>query len=399
MQLFKNTNFDFLRWKWPFIGASLVLSLAGLASIAFRGGLKYGIDFKGGALMTVKFAYPPPVDKIRTALSRKVKGDISVQNFTDISSTNEVAIGTELQEERLLNVNRQAMADVLTSTFGQPGSGKLDFNNASQQQLVDRLRDPLARAQVALSDQQLQKLVADMLSFRNTPPRSGLITSFTQLSAVPGVNTAIMNTLQQECYLAPFNIRNVEMVGPKVGAELRTKAVLATLYALAGMLVYIAFRFEWIYGLGAVIACFHDTIITVGLFSIFNREIDMTVIAALLTLVGYSMNDTIVIFDRIRENLKFMRRPLPASPSRFAGERRDRTASPLSFPRSARRRARGGGRRGGSPACARWPPAGPRSRRRRTPRPCRSSCRSGGRGGRPDVPRNGSGRPGSHGAG
>jgi preprotein translocase subunit SecF len=77
---------------------------------------------------------------------------------------------------------------------------------------------------------------------------------------------------------------------------------------LGGMLVYIAFRFEWIYGLGAVIACFHDTIITVGLFSIFNKEIDMTVIAALLTLVGYSMNDTIVIFDRIRENLKFMRR-------------------------------------------------------------------------------------------
>jgi preprotein translocase subunit SecF len=93
-----------------------------------------------------------------------------------------------------------------------------------------------------------------------------------------------------------------------VGAELRNKAVLATLYALAGMLVYIAFRFEWIYGVGAVVACLHDTIITIGLFSIFNKEISMTVIAALLTLVGYSMNDTIVIFDRIRENLKFMRR-------------------------------------------------------------------------------------------
>src|SRR5579859_6236712 len=98
------------------------------------------------------------------------------------------------------------------------------------------------------------------------------------------------------------------MVGPKVGAELRTKAILATLYALAGMLVYIAFRFEWIYGLGAVIACFHDTIITIGFFSMFNKEIDLTVIAALLTLVGYSMNDTIVIFDRIRENLKLSRR-------------------------------------------------------------------------------------------
>jgi preprotein translocase subunit SecF len=98
------------------------------------------------------------------------------------------------------------------------------------------------------------------------------------------------------------------MVGPKVGGELRTKAVLATLYALGGMLVYIAFRFEWIYGVAAVVACFHDTIITIGLFSLFNKEITLTVIAALLTLVGYSMNDTIVIFDRIRENLKLLRR-------------------------------------------------------------------------------------------
>ena len=308
MELFKSTNFDFLGKKWPFIIASLILTVAGIGSILARGGLRYGIDFKGGALMTVKFAYPPPVDKIRAALSQKVKGDVSVQTFTDISASNEVSIGTELQEERLLNVNRQAMADALTATFGQPGSGKLDFNNASQQQLLERLREPLARAGVAMSDQQLQKLVTDLLNFRNTPPRSGLVTDFNQLSSVPGVNAGIIKTLQQESYLAPFNIRNVEMVGPKVGAELRTKAVLATLYALAGMLVYIAFRFEWIYGLGAVIACFHDTVITIGLFSLFNKEIDMTVIAALLTLVGYSMNDTIVIFDRIRENLKFMRR-------------------------------------------------------------------------------------------
>src|SRR5579883_1070709 len=308
MELFKNTNFDFLRWKWPFIGASLVLSVAGIVSIIAHGGLKYGIDFKGGALMTVRFAYPPPIDKIRTAMAQKIKGDISVQNFTDPASRDEVAIGTELQEERLLNANRQTMADVLTATFGQPQSGKLDFNNTSQQQLIDRLRDPLARAGAALSEQQLQTLVVNLLRFRDTPPRSGIVTDFKQLSAVPGVTPTVLNTLKQECYLAPFNIRNVEMVGPKVGAELRTKAILATLYALAGMLVYIAFRFEWIYGLGAVIACFHDTIITVGLFSIFNKEIDMTVIAALLTLVGYSMNDTIVIFDRIRENLKISRR-------------------------------------------------------------------------------------------
>ena len=81
-----------------------------------------------------------------------------------------------------------------------------------------------------------------------------------------------------------------------------------TLYALGGMLVYIAFRFEWVYGAAAVLAVFHDVLITLGLFSIFHFEISLTVIAALLTLVGYSMNDTIVIFDRIRENARLMRR-------------------------------------------------------------------------------------------
>src|SRR5437588_512314 len=111
MELFKSTNFDFLGKKWPFIIASLILTVAGFGSILAKAGLRYGIDFKGGALMTVKFAYPPPVDKIRAALSQKVKGDVSVQTFTDISASNEVSIGTELQEERLLNVNRQAMAD------------------------------------------------------------------------------------------------------------------------------------------------------------------------------------------------------------------------------------------------------------------------------------------------
>src|SRR5205823_14511292 len=116
---------------------------------------------------------------------------------------------------------------------------------------------------------------------------------------------AVLNVVKQECYPAPYSaLRGTEVVGPKVGGELRSQAVKATLMALAGMLVYIWFRFEWMYGLGAVIAVFHDTIITIGMFSLFNREMDLTVIAALLTLVGYSMNDTIVIFDRIRENLK-----------------------------------------------------------------------------------------------
>ena len=307
MELFKETNFDFLGKKWPFIVASLVLTTLGLTSIALKGGLRYGIDFKGGLMMTVKFAAAPDLAKIRSAMNKRIPGT-EVVNFTDVTTRNEVVISTELKNEQELNANRRAMMQVLDQNFAPPQSGKLEFNNASREALVDRLRDPLQRAGVQLSEPQLQTFVADILNFRNTPPRSGLITGFDQLSGVPNVTPAEINVLKQECYLAPFAVKEIQMVGPKVGADLKQKAILATLYALGGMLVYIAFRFEWIYGVGAVIAVFHDTIITIGLFSVFNEEITLTVVAALLTLVGYSMNDTIVIFDRIRENLKILRR-------------------------------------------------------------------------------------------
>src|SRR5436305_11771151 len=145
MELFKNTNYDFLGKKWPFIIASLVLTVAGFASIVIRGGIKYGIDFKGGALMTVKFAETPPIEKIRSVIP-----GASVQNFTDPQAKNEVEIGIELQEERELNLSRQKMESALANTFGQPNSGKLDFNNASQQALIERLRGPLARNGVAM---------------------------------------------------------------------------------------------------------------------------------------------------------------------------------------------------------------------------------------------------------
>jgi preprotein translocase subunit SecF len=129
------------------------------------------------------------------------------------------------------------------------------------------------------------------------------------LSALSGrVDPAILSALQSGAFLSGFTIRNVEIVGPQVGANLRQQALWATLYSLAGMLVYLWFRFELIYGVAAVVAVFHDTLITIGIFSLTNREMTLTVIAAILTLIGYSMNDTIVVFDRIRENLRTMRR-------------------------------------------------------------------------------------------
>ncbi len=218
----------------------------------------------------------------------------------------DVLIGTEQSSSEELSQARQTILSTLAATFGQSG-GKLEFNNAGAQAVADRLRDALVRNGVSLSEPDLQDLVKRMVRFRDAE-RSGLLSNFQELSSVPGVTPAVVKTLNDEAYLAPFQVKGVEIVGPKVGGELRTQAILATLYALGGMLIYIAFRFEWIYGVAAVLAVFHDTLITIGLFSIFNREISLTVIAALLTLVGYSMNDTIVIFDRIRENLKILRR-------------------------------------------------------------------------------------------
>ena len=302
MQLFRETKFDFLGWKWPFIAASTVLMTAGLISLTVKGGPLYGIDFRGGAVMDVMFTGQPPISQIRSALAAKIRGDINVTTL----DSHEVLIGIDLRDERRLEEARQTMTATLRATF-VADSAKLEFNNASQDAIVSRLRDPLQRAGAALSEDQLQKLVTDMRSFRDTQ-RSGLVRGFDELSRTPGVTPTVISVLKQECTLAPFSVRRVEVVGPKVGADLRAQAIKATLYALAGMLVYIAFRFEWIYGVAAVVAVFHDTLITIGLFSMFNKEIDLTVVAAILTLVGYSMNDTIVVFDRIRENLKLMRR-------------------------------------------------------------------------------------------
>ena len=129
----------------------------------------------------------------------------------------------------------------------------------------------------------------------------------TDENALDAGRQQIVDALQTH-YNNPFTVQNVQIVGPTVGRQLETKAGLATLYSMAGMLVYLWFRFQLIYGVAAVVACFHDTLITVGFFALTGQEVSLTVIAAILTLVGYSMNDTIVVFDRIRENLRMSRR-------------------------------------------------------------------------------------------
>lgn len=299
MQIFNETNFDFLGNKKPLIGLSLLLTLAGIVSLFIEGGPRYGIDFKGGTLLYVKFAEKPSEESVRSALGKNIPGEISV---VAVQGTNELMIQTEMRNEKELQSTRQAIEDTLASVFGSTPD-KLNFTGAAAGRVFERLNLPLQKAGVFISDDDLRKLVTEMLSFRDKQ-KGGMLASLDELSGVPGMTPQILTVLKQESYLGKYLVRNTEVVGPRVGNELRTQALLATLYALGGMLIYVGLRFEFAYGFAAVIAVLHDTIITIGLFSLFHKEISLTVIAALLTLVGYSMNDTIVVFDRIRENLQ-----------------------------------------------------------------------------------------------
>jgi len=298
MELFRQTNIDFVgKMKLAFF-VSMALIIASIVTMAIQGGPKWGIDFRGGTVVTVKFLNEPPVQRLRAALTRNIKGQVTVQEMKD----NQVIIGTEIESETKLNETRSEISRVLSENFGA-GDGKLAFNSAGSEQIVERLRDPLQRAGVPMSDVDLRSLAGGMTAFRDQQ-HSGIIANLDQLSAIPGMTPRILSVVKQEMAPGSFNIRSVDMVGPKASADLRRQALMATLYALGGMLVYIAFRFQLVSGVAAVLACAHDVVITLGFFQWTGREIDLTVIAALLTLIGYSMNDTIVVFDRVRENMK-----------------------------------------------------------------------------------------------
>jgi len=329
MELFKTVNVDWMGKAKYFVTLSLLLLAIGWFSI-LRHGLYYGIDFRGGTLVYVRFAGPPPIDQIRKGLQQAGLPNSSIQGISDINagSQNDVVIGLEQKGtsgDESLDAGKQAILDVLHKTFGTDSSGKQDFNSITPSALAEYLtqKDPLALGPTAADryNQLAQKLTAARDS-----DHGGILTSFDALKPVPGVTQPLLTSLATGFSLGNFTIRNVEIVGPKVGAQLRKQAIFATLYALAGMLVYIAFRFEWVYGAAAVIAVFHDVLITLGFFSLFHYEISLTVIAALLTLVGYSMNDTIVIFDRVRENLRLMRRePLPVIVNKSINQTLSRT--------------------------------------------------------------------------
>jgi preprotein translocase subunit SecF len=246
-QIFKAVNFDWLKWRRAFIGISVLLMVAGLGSAIFR-----------------EWKHP--------------------------NGTNAFNLGVDFRGGTVVTGRfKQAVtAEQIRTTLGVQG-----LNEAVIQPVVDRpdtflIKLPLAGTGTTESDSEVelgrQKVRAALNTFG--PERN---------PATPEANWA-------------YEIIGTDAVGAVAGAELRNKAIAVTLAALVGMLVYIAFRFEWTYGAAAVIAVFHDVLVTLGFFSIFQWEVNLTVIAAFLTLVGASVNDTIVVFDRVRENRKLHRR-------------------------------------------------------------------------------------------
>ena len=305
MELFRNTNIDFLGKMWYFLAFSLIFSTAGLLSIFFWHGIPLGVDFKGGTLVYVKFASTPNLDQIRTALDRSGLKDPKIQSYGP-AANNEVLVALEQKEtsEVALDRGKNTIIKAL-ETQSHENSSQQDLNNTGPSSLAQYLlnKDPM---HLGTDAQQRYTAIAQQTDDFRNKQRGGVLASIDDLKGT--VPQEVLNALRSDFYVSNFAVRNVEIVGPQVGSQLRHQALMATLYSLAGMLVYLWFRFELIYGVGAVVACFHDTIITVGFFSLLNKDISLTVIAAILTLIGYSMNDTIVVFDRIRENIKLLRR-------------------------------------------------------------------------------------------
>ena len=253
MRIFKNPNYDFVRWTWHALVLSWIIIIAGGLYI-WKNGIPLGVEFSGGTIVIVKFQQAPDLDKIRTALPDG--------------------------------------ANAIVQTYGPDTSNEV----------MIRVPSAGAEAGASLSAQ------AD--------------------AVVASLNTAGMGPISGTCSpQKPANcISGTEIVGPTVGRELTRRGIMAMVFALAGILVYIALRFRFSFAVGAVIATVHDLLITLVLLAVFKYEMSLNVIAALLTITGYSMNDTIVIFDRVRENMRSMRRePVPAVINAAVNQMMDRT--------------------------------------------------------------------------
>ena len=313
MDIVRDPKIDWLGMKWFFVVISLVLMVTGAISMLIRG-LNLGVDFTGGTLAHLKFTEQPDLERIRLTLGDAGLKAEEVVRFDELSQNEvQIRIARGSAEESLeLTLESNQVFEALLPEYDSDymETGKLDLNNISKGDLSARLQelDPEALGEgrpVAEFAAHYDEISEKIINYRTE--QSGIIHRFSELDQLD-LASGVVKALNEEAYPGSFTVLSVESVGPKVGEELRTRARTSVIIALVLMLAYVAFRFWPIYGLAALAALFHDVFITLGAFSLTQREISLTVVAALLTLVGYSINDTIVVFDRVRENVRLMRR-------------------------------------------------------------------------------------------
>jgi preprotein translocase subunit SecF len=305
MEFFRQTNIDFLKYRWWAIGLSWALIAVGLFTIFIQKGLKFGIDFSGGTAITLRFRERPDVDKLRALLDGAQLGEIGIQRYEE-AEKNEVLVRVQQQPKEGRDVVTEVLRALRAGLQSPTDPSKIDLNTEGRATLATRLTaadpDHLAgKSDVNAADVYSQ--AAERIIGRRS--QMGLFRSPADVNSVEGISPAVKAWVQANATAGPFVLLSAENVGPQVGKDLQKKAILAVVWSSIGMLAYIAVRFRSVpFGVGAIVATVHDLLITIGLLALFGREFNLIVVAALLTLVGYSVNDTVVVYDRVRENLK-----------------------------------------------------------------------------------------------
>jgi preprotein translocase subunit SecF len=306
MEIFKTTpKVPFLKYKYIALALTFLIVLAGVVNVVFFKGLKLGVDFGEGTLIRVKFKDPIPVGDIRSLLRQVGLGTSTIQEVGRESReyqirTVEVAqVGGTPEAE--LEAHEQLGNRVIEALIGNDGQaekarGLKDLNAIDAKSLAAMLEPAFPNRGQELADK--------VVGYRTT---NGNIADYAALEK-EGLDAAATSFLKDKTYLGKLTVLSRESVGPQVGRDLRKKATLATVWSLIGMLVYIAFRFQLAYGVAAIFTLAQDVLITMSVYSFSGREINLPTIAGILTIVGFSINDTIVIFDRVRENRKIVRK-------------------------------------------------------------------------------------------